>query len=100
MGVRETNKSPWQEEILSKLGKKAELRREGPLAGSEALVLPGYDGKRGLGPRGGLAIAGRPQLGRENLNATHNTLGAETWARGAKRGAAWPLLRRGPNLRE
>lgn len=47
MGVR-TNKSPWQEELFEQLGKKAELRREGPLAGSEALVLPGYDGKRGL----------------------------------------------------
>ena len=47
-GCEGTSKSPWQEELFEQLGKKAELRREGPSAGSEALVLPGHDGKRGL----------------------------------------------------
>lgn len=47
-GCEGTSKSPWQEELFEQLGKKAELRREGPSAGSEALVLPGHDGERGL----------------------------------------------------
>lgn len=47
-GCEGTSKSPWQEELFEQLGKKAELRREGPSAGSEALVLPDHDGERGL----------------------------------------------------
>lgn len=95
-----TNKSLAQKELFEQLGKKAELRREVHWQAARHLYCQATMEREDFGLRGGLAIAGRPQSLRENLNATQHLEAQRSGARGCQERRPFAFVTEGTESQE